>query len=122
MSRSEAPKANSHGPFGGDSTTVETNASKRIAEAIESHLNRAPRGADASSGSANSGLQTPSVQNAPKKPGGIAGTSFRSETTRPVDAGNQLRFGEKVDGDVAKSGELSIKASRSKGDASQGLA
>ena len=121
MSRSEAPKANSHGPFSGDSTTVETNASKRIAEAIESHLNRAPRGADASSRSANSGLQTPSVQNAPKNPGGIAGTNFRSETTRPVDAGNQLRFGEKVDGDVAKSGELSIKASRSKGDASQGL-
>ena len=121
MSRSEAPKASRHAPVSGDSTTVETNASKRIAEAIESHLNRGPRGADASFRSVNSGLQTPSVQNAPKKPGGIAGSNFGSETTRPVDAGNQLRFGEKVDGNVAKSGELSRKASRSKGDASQGL-
>ncbi|MEC7907214.1 MAG: hypothetical protein VYC82_08310, partial [Verrucomicrobiota bacterium] len=76
MNRSEAPKANSHGSFIGDSTTVETNASKRIAEAVESHLKRASRGADAGSRSANSGLQTPSVQNAPEKPGGIAGTNF----------------------------------------------
>ena len=121
MSRSEAPNASRHAPVSGDSTTVETNASKRNAEAIESHLNRGPRGADASVRSVNSGLQTPSVENAPKKPGGIACSNFGLETTRPVEAGNQLRFGEKVDGDIAKSGELSRKASRSKGDASQGL-
>ena len=121
MSRSEAPKASSHAPVSGDSTTVETNASKRNAEAIESHLNRAPSGADASSRSANARLQTSSGQNASNKLSGIVGLNYGSETSRPVDAGNRLRISEKVDGDVSKSGELSLKASRSKGEASQVL-
>lgn len=121
MSRSDAQRGNGQAPVSGESTTVEMNAPKRSAESIESHLNRAFKGAEASSKAANAGPQTPSSQNASKKIGGVANANIRSEASRPTGLGSQLRIGEKMDGDVAKAGEFSIKASRSKGESFQGL-
>ena len=121
ISRNDATKGSSQAPVSVDSAAVEANAAKRNAETIESQLHRAFRGAEASSRTTNAGAQTQSGQNATKKLGGIANPNPRLETARSTDAGNQLRMGDKVDGDVAKSGEFSIKASRSKGDSSQGL-
>ena len=120
-SRGEGLKLGNHSVASGETVAAERHVQRSNTETIEAHFNRVSKGIDSSSRQVAAGNQQAGNQIASKKVGGIVSPNHRLELSRPVDGGVNSRIGEKVDAEGVRSGELSSKAARAKGENIQGL-